>query len=77
MIVKFFFFSFSRNADLVLDLRIVNRNEMPGLKIGAARRASGNAQAIFNNFTRNRAFGKFTHRSSLLHLRFKFGRASP
>jgi len=69
MFVEFFLFGFSRNADLPLQRRIADGNEMPGLQISAARRRAGCTNAMLDQLLRNRSVREIAHGSTFVHHR--------
>ena len=52
--VELAFLDFSGLADLLLDLGVGHDHEVPRLQVGAGGRGPGGAQAIFDDFTRDR-----------------------
>ena len=77
MFVKFFFFGFGCDADLALDFRIADRNEMPRLQICPARSAPCDAQTTLDDLARDRSLGEIAHGASLSHVTLKMLNAFP
>ena len=55
VVVELVFFLLRGLANLCLQCRVADDHEVPRLKVSAVRRRPGRAQAIFDNFSGNRA----------------------
>jgi hypothetical protein len=71
MLVEVPLFHFRRRPDPLLDRRIRNRNEVPGLLVRAARGGAGAQQALLDDRSRHRTIGELADGPTALQARLE------